>query len=72
MLEIDVTLEDLADILGEELGLPRIQPKGKEQIDSYKLADMIANFYETNFIKTVYNGKNLNIKRNDILGHFYE
>jgi sporulation protein YhbH len=37
MLEVDVTLEDLADILGEELGLPHIQPKGKEQIDSYKL-----------------------------------
>src|SRR5262249_30505938 len=37
MLEIDVSLEELAEILGEELGLPRIHPKGKEQIDSYKL-----------------------------------
>src|SRR4051812_21706105 len=31
MLEIDVSLEELAEILGEELGLPRIEPKGKEQ-----------------------------------------
>jgi uncharacterized sporulation protein YeaH/YhbH (DUF444 family) len=28
-LEVEVTLEELADILGEELELPRIQPKGE-------------------------------------------
>ncbi len=32
ILEVDVTLEELADILGEELALPRIQPKGKDRI----------------------------------------
>ncbi|MBI4566090.1 MAG: DUF444 family protein [Planctomycetes bacterium] len=29
LLEIDVTLDELAQILGEELELPRIQPRGK-------------------------------------------
>ena len=29
-LEVDVSLEELAEILGEELELPRIEPKGKE------------------------------------------
>ena len=31
LLEVDVTLEELAAILGEELELPRIQPKGKSR-----------------------------------------
>jgi sporulation protein YhbH len=31
-LEADLSLEELAGILGEELELPRIQPKGKERI----------------------------------------
>ena len=29
VLEVDVTLEELAQILGDELELPRIEPKGK-------------------------------------------
>jgi uncharacterized sporulation protein YeaH/YhbH (DUF444 family) len=29
---VDVSLEELADILGEELSLPRIQPKGRDRI----------------------------------------
>ncbi len=33
-LEIGVTLEQLAEFLGDELGLPRIQPKGKSDLDS--------------------------------------
>ncbi|HUH01195.1 MAG TPA: DUF444 family protein [Kofleriaceae bacterium] len=36
MLEVDVTLDELAEILGEELSLPRIEPKGAERIISYK------------------------------------
>jgi hypothetical protein len=32
VLEVDVTLEELADILGEELELPRIESRGKERI----------------------------------------
>lgn len=36
MVEVDVTLDDLAEILGEELELPRIEPKGAERITSYK------------------------------------
>ncbi len=32
VLEVDISLEELAEILGEELELPRIQPKGSEQI----------------------------------------
>ena len=34
--EVEVTLNELADILGEELGLPRIEPKGTESIQTQK------------------------------------
>ncbi|MCK5072657.1 MAG: DUF444 family protein [Bacteriovoracaceae bacterium] len=33
-LEVDLTLEELASILGEELELPNIQPKGKKTMQS--------------------------------------
>ena len=40
VLEVEVTFEELAEIMGEELELPRIQPKGKKTIvtrkDRYK------------------------------------
>ncbi|GMU22315.1 MAG: hypothetical protein AMXMBFR13_24010 [Phycisphaerae bacterium] len=36
ILEVDITLDELADILGEELQLPRIEPKGKHAITSEK------------------------------------
>ncbi|MBN2447404.1 MAG: DUF444 family protein [Phycisphaerae bacterium] len=36
ILEVDVTLDELADILGEELQLPRIEPKGKHNITSIR------------------------------------
>jgi len=36
ILEVDVTLDELADILGEELQLPRIQPKGRHNITAVK------------------------------------
>ncbi len=32
VLEVDITIEELADILGEELELPKIESKGKEKI----------------------------------------
>src|SRR5712691_9280876 len=32
ILEVELTLEELAAILGEELALPRIQPRGKKNI----------------------------------------
>lgn len=35
-LEVEVSLEELADILGEELALPRIEDKGKKNILSKK------------------------------------
>lgn len=31
-LEVDITLDELADILGDELELPRIEPKGEDAI----------------------------------------
>src|SRR6185437_3800276 len=34
LLEVDVSLEELADILGEELALPRIKPKGNKTIET--------------------------------------
>jgi uncharacterized sporulation protein YeaH/YhbH (DUF444 family) len=36
MLEVDVSLDELADILGEELKLPRIKPKGSHNITTQK------------------------------------
>jgi sporulation protein YhbH len=36
ILEVDLTLEELADILGEELALPRIQPRGERNIVTEK------------------------------------
>lgn len=36
ILEVEVSLDELADILGEELQLPRIEPKGRKQITSLK------------------------------------
>ncbi|MCO6454600.1 MAG: DUF444 family protein [Pirellulaceae bacterium] len=36
ILEVDVTLEELARILGDELELPRIEPKGKASIQQEK------------------------------------
>ncbi len=36
MLEVDITLDELADILGEELELPNIEPKGKEALKDKK------------------------------------
>ncbi len=34
IMEVEVSLEELACILGEELELPKIEPKGKENIES--------------------------------------
>ena len=34
ILEVEVTLEELAEMLGEELELPRIEPKGKKNLIS--------------------------------------
>lgn len=36
LLEVDVSMDELARILGEELHLPNIEPKGKERIISQK------------------------------------
>src|SRR5438034_6226727 len=32
ILEVELTLEEMAEILGEELALPRIEPRGKKNI----------------------------------------
>lgn len=36
VMEVDVSLEELADILGEELGLPRIEDRGKKNVSHQK------------------------------------
>lgn len=36
ILEVDVSLDELADILGEELQLPRIEPKGRHNITTVR------------------------------------
>ena len=35
-LEVDITLDELAEIMGEELELPRIEPKGSESVETTK------------------------------------
>jgi sporulation protein YhbH len=37
VLEVDVPLDELAEILGEELALPRIEPRGAERIVSTRI-----------------------------------
>lgn len=44
----------------------------RTQIDSTKLADLIAHFSDTNFSRPTFNGQPLNLKSKDILGHVYE
>jgi sporulation protein YhbH len=36
ILEVELTLEELAEILGEELALPRIEPRGKKNVVTEK------------------------------------
>lgn len=36
LIEVELTLQELAEILGEELELPRIEPKGKQNITAEK------------------------------------
>src|SRR5690606_34404368 len=36
IMEVDLTLDELAEILAEELKLPRIEPKGKHRITTIK------------------------------------
>ena len=36
ILEVDLTLEELAEIMGEELELPRIEPKGNQNLESVR------------------------------------
>src|SRR5947199_2114591 len=36
IMEVDLSLDELADILAEELKLPRIEPKGKHRITTIK------------------------------------
>lgn len=44
----------------------------RTQIDSHKLADLIAHFSDTNFSQPNYDGHALSLKSKDILGHVYE
>ncbi|MFV7436599.1 type I restriction-modification system subunit M [Pseudomonas vlassakiae] len=44
----------------------------RTQLDSHKLADLIAHFSDTNFSQPSYNGQPLDLKSKDILGHVYE
>ncbi|WP_407276512.1 type I restriction-modification system subunit M [Halothiobacillus sp. DCM-1] len=44
----------------------------RTQIDSHKLADLIAHFSNTDFNRKEYNGQPLSLKSKDILGHVYE
>ena len=44
----------------------------RTQIDSHKLADLIAHFSDTNFSQPTFGGQVLSLKSKDILGHVYE
>src|SRR3954466_7036980 len=39
ILEVELTMEEMASILGEELSLPRIEPRGKKNIVSTRDRD---------------------------------
>ena len=58
----------------ENVKLKNVLNKGfsRTQLDSHKLADLIAHFSDTNFSQPSYNGQPLNLKSKDILGHVYE
>lgn len=34
--EVDITLEEMAEIMGDQMGLPRIQPKGEKNLEALK------------------------------------
>ncbi|MDH3283738.1 MAG: DUF444 family protein [Acidobacteriota bacterium] len=34
ILEVEMTIEELAELMGEELGLPRIVPKGRDEVET--------------------------------------
>ncbi len=36
VVEVDITIDELAEILGEELELPRIEPRGKRRLEAEK------------------------------------
>lgn len=44
----------------------------RTQIDSHKMADLIAHFSDTNFTQPTFEGQPLNLKSKDVLGHVYE
>jgi len=44
----------------------------RTQLDSHKLADLIAHFSDTNFTQPTYNGQVLSLQSKDVLGHVYE
>ena len=44
----------------------------RTQIDSHKLADLIAHLSDTNFSQPTFGGQVLSLKSKDILGHVYE
>jgi type I restriction enzyme M protein len=44
----------------------------RTQIDSHKLADLIAHFSDTHFSQPTFGGQVLSLKSKDILGHVYE
>src|SRR5690606_6565935 len=34
--EVELTIDEMAEIMGEELGLPRIEPRGQKNIQAHK------------------------------------
>jgi uncharacterized sporulation protein YeaH/YhbH (DUF444 family) len=68
-MEIDISFEELADILGEELGLPRLEDKGKKNISSkrYKYRGILRNGPESlrNFKRTFKEAIKRQISMND-------
>ncbi len=69
LLEVEVDLADLADMLGEELGLPRIQPRGARELEGeggrysgvrQSGPDSLRNFrrsYKRALLRTIASGK---------------
>lgn len=69
-LEVDITLQELADMLGQELELPRIQPKGSGALDSRKYKYSGIHTVGTNSLRHLRRTYKEALKRQIVTGHY--
>jgi uncharacterized protein len=72
VLEVDVTLQELAEMLGQELELPRIQPKGTGSLNAHKYRYSGINNVGPNSLRHVKRTYKEALKRQIIAGVYNE